>query len=283
MTVGIFDSRAWYRYSSEPLAVFGLGLLTAIVLLAVLAPILTPYPEHAGRFVDFRNTSQPPSWRHWFGTDLVGRDVLTRVVYGYRISLVIGFVVLGLAAPLGITLGLVAGYMSGRTGTIIMRVTDVFLAIPALVLAMAVLGVLERTLINGLLALAVLWWPWYTRMVYNQTRALRHEEFVVAAKVVGASHLHILFREILPNLMPSVLTKFTLDLGFVILVASALSFLGLGVEPPTPDLGSMVAEGATYQPDMWWLPVFPGLAILLVVLAFNLVGDGLRSMFGEGR
>ena len=142
MRVGIFNSRAWYRYRSEPLAVFGLGLLAGIVLLAVLAPLLTPYPDHAGRFVDFRNTGQPPSLRHWFGTDLVGRDVLTRVVYGYRISLVIGFVVLGLAAPLGITLGLVAGYMGGRTGTVIMRVTDVFLAIPALVLAMAVLGVL---------------------------------------------------------------------------------------------------------------------------------------------
>lgn len=278
-----FRSRAWYRFSAEPMAAFGLVLLAAIILAAILAPFVAPYPDHAGSFVDFRNMSQPPGASHWFGTDLVGRDVLTRVVYGYRISLTIGIVVLGLAVPVGVTLGMIAGYSGGRLGAAIMRVTDVFLAIPALVLAMAVLGVLERTLINGLIALAVLWWPWYTRMVYNQTRAIRNEGFVVAAQVVGASHARVLFGEILPNLVPSILTKFTLDLGFVILVASALSFLGLGVEPPTPDLGSMVAEGAGYLPDMWWMPVFPGLAILLVVLAFNLVGDGLRSMLGDGR
>ncbi|MCC5974204.1 MAG: ABC transporter permease [Rubellimicrobium sp.] len=277
-----FQSRAWYRFSAEPMAVLGLVLLAAITLAAILAPFVTPFPEHASSFVDFRNMSQPPSASHWFGTDLVGRDVLTRVVYGYRISLTVGIVVLGLAVPLGVTLGMIAGYAGGRLGAVIMRITDVFLAIPALVLAMAVLGVLDRTLINGLIALAVLWWPWYTRMVYNQTRAIRNEGYVVAAQVVGASHSWVLFGEILPNLVPSILTKFTLDLGFVILVASALSFLGLGVEPPTPDLGSMVAEGAGYLPDMWWMPVFPGLAILLVVLAFNLVGDGLRSMFGDG-
>lgn len=279
----LFANRYWYYYSSEPLSVSGLILLLIIIFMAVAASFVTPFPEHAGSVTDFGNARKPPSWTHLMGTDLVGRDIFTRVIFGFRISLVIGFVVLTIAAPFGVLLGLVAGYFGGRTGLIIMRVTDVFLAIPALVLAMAVLGFLERTLINGLLALAVLWWPWYTRMVYNQTRALREEGYVIAARVVGASHVHIMLRQLLPNLVPSILTKFSLDLGFVILVGAALSFLGLGVQPPTPDLGSMVAQGASYLPDLWWLSVFPGTAILLVVVAFNLVGDGIRNMLGGGQ
>jgi len=186
--------------------------------------------------------------------------------------------VLGLAAPVGVTLGLLAGYRPGRTETVIMRITDVFLSVPPLVLALAILGFLEPTLTNAMLAVSVMWWPWYARLTYNVARAVSTEGYVVAAMVVGASHAHVLFREIFPNCVPPILTKLTLDMGFVILIGSALSFLGLGVQPPTPDLGSMVADGAKYLPDLWWLSVFPGLGILAAVLGFNLLGDGLRDV-----
>ena len=162
-----------------------------------------------------------------------------------------------------------------------MRLTDVFLSIPPLVLAMSMMGVLEPTLTNGMIAVTAMWWPWYTRLVYNLTRSEKEEGYVLAAEVIGASTAHVMFREILPNCVPSILTKMTLDLGFVILIASSLSFLGLGVQPPTPDLGSMVADGAKYLPDSWWLTVFPGLAILVAVFGFNLVGDALREDSGS--
>lgn len=274
----IFRSKAWFRFSRNPLSVAGLVIILLIVLMAILAPFITPYPRHAGSFVDFANASQAPSAKHLFGTDTIGRDILTRVIFGYRVSLELGVVVLAMAMPFGVLLGLVAGYFGGRTEAIIMRITDVFLAVPPLVLALAVLGFLPPTLLNAMMAITVMWWPWYTRLVYSLSRSIRTEGFVTAAEVIGAPKWHILFREILPNCAPSILTKMTLDMGFVILIGSSLSFLGLGVQPPTPDLGTMVAEGAKYLPDLWWIPVFPGLAILIVVLGFNLLGDGLRDL-----
>ena len=168
--------------------------------------------------------------------------------------------------------------IGGRTEFVLMRLTDVFLSIPPLVLAMSMMGLLAPSLTNGLMAVPVMWWPWYARLVYNLTRSEREEGYVLAAEVIGAPRLHVMFREILPNCVPSILTKMTIDFGFVILSASSLSFLGLGVQPPTPDLGSMVAEGAKYLPDSWWLTVFPGLAILVVVFGFNLIGQALREI-----
>jgi peptide/nickel transport system permease protein len=194
----------------------------------------------------------------------------------------LGVGVLAVAVPVGVLLGLLAGYHGGRTATLIMRLSDVFVAVPPLVLAMAVLGVAKPNLTNAMMALTLMWWPWYTRMVYNQVRSLRLEGYVLAAQIVGASSSHIIFREIFPNALPSILAKVALDMGFVILIGASLSFLGLGVQPPTPDLGTMVAEGARYLPDLWWLAVFPGLAILVVVLGFNLLADGLRDALGGG-
>jgi len=271
-------SKAWYLFSRSRLSVVGLAIVLAVVLAAILAPYITPYPEHAGRFVDFANASRPPGARYLLGTETIGRDVLTRIVFGFRVSLLLGVIVLLLAVPVGVLLGLLAGYFGGRVETVIMRVTDVFLAIPPLVLALAVMGFLEPNLQNAIMAVTVMWWPWYTRLVYNQVRSIRVEGFVVAAEVIGAPKWHVLFREVLPNTAPSVLTKMALDMGFVILIGSSLSFLGLGVQPPTADLGSMVADGAKYLPDLWWISVMPGLAILLTVLGFNLLGDGLRDM-----
>ena len=265
---------------ANPLSLVGLVLIALVVLAAVFADFIVPFPDHRGAVVDFANFNQPPQWPYIFGTDLVGRDLFSRIVYAYRISLILGVTVLAIAVPVGVTVGLVAGYLGGWTEYALMRLTDVFLSIPPLVLAMSIMGVLEPTLTNGMLAVTAMWWPWYARLVYNITRGEREEGYVLAAEVIGASRGHIIFREILPNCVPAIITKMTLDMGFVILIVSSLSFLGLGVQPPTPDLGSMVAAGATYLPDSWWLTVFPGLAILVAVFGFNLVGDALRDILG---
>ena len=264
----------------NPLSLLGLVLVGIVVLSAVFADFITPFPAHAGAVVDFANFNKAPEWPYIMGTDLVGRDLFTRIVYAYRISLILGVVVLALAVPVGVAIGLFAGYLGGWTEYLLMRLTDVFLSIPPLVLAMSMMGVLEPTLTNGMIAVTAMWWPWYTRLVYNLARSEKEEGYVLAAEIIGASRLHVMFREILPNCVPSIVTKMTLDLGFVILIASSLSFLGLGVQPPTPDLGSMVADGAKYLPDSWWLTVFPGLAILVAVFGFNLVGDALREVLG---
>lgn len=245
--------------------------------LAIFANIIAPFPEHRGAVVDFANANRAPNAVNWFGTDLVGRDIFSRILFGYRLSLFLSLVVLLVAPPIGVTIGLIAGYFGGKTDWVLMRITDVFLSIPPLVLAMSIMGFLEPSLFNGMLAVTAMWWPWYTRLTYNLTRSENQEGYVLAAETIGASKAHIMFREILPNCAPSIFTKMTLDIGFVILIASSLSFLGLGVQPPTPDLGSMVAEGATYLPDSWWMTLFPALAILLVVFGFNLLGDGIRE------
>lgn len=273
-------ARAWFAFSRNWTSVAGLAVVAAVVLLTTVAPWVTPFPRHAGAFTDIANASHPPALPYLFGTDTIGRDIFTRVIFGYRFSLLLGVVVLSAAVPLGVILGLVAGYFRGWPETVIMRVTDVFLSIPPLALALAIMAVLEPNLQNAMLAVSVMWWPWYTRLVYGLVSSLRQEAYVRAAEVVGASPAHILLRELLPNCLPAILTKMTLDMAFVILIGASLSYLGLGVQPPAPDLGTMVADGAKYMPDLWWISVFPGLGILLVVLGFNLLGDGLRDVFG---
>ena len=272
--------RTLYILLRNPLSLLGLLLIAIVVLSAVFADFIVPFPAHAGAVVDFANNNKAPEWPYLFGTDLVGRDLFSRIVYAYRVSLILSAVVLAIAVPIGVTFGLVAGYVGGWTEYGLMRIADVFLSIPPLVLAMSIMGLLQPTLTNGMLAVTAMWWPWYARLVYNLTRSEKEEGYVLAAEMIGASNAHIIFSEILPNCIPSILTKMTLDVGFVILIASSLSFLGLGVQPPTPDLGSMVAEGARYLPDSWWLTLFPGLAILVAVFGFNLVGDALREIFG---
>ena len=273
-------TRALRIIAANPLSLTGLILVLAIVLAALFAPWIAPFPTHNSAVVDFAYANSAPNGRNWMGTDLVGRDIFSRILYAYRISLGLGIVVLIIATPIGTIVGLLAGYLGGWTESVLMRLVDVFLSIPPLVLAIAVLGVLEPTLTNAMIAVTVMWWPWYARLVYSIARSEREEGYVLAAEVIGAPTRHIAFREILPNCLPAIITKMTLDMGFVIIIASSLSFLGLGVQPPTPDLGSMVAEGARYLPDSWWLTVFPGLAILLAVFGFNLLGDGLREVLG---
>lgn len=274
--------RALRIISSNPLSLIGLILVLGIVGAALLAPWIAPFPTHNTAVIDFVYANQGPTARNWMGTDLVGRDIFSRILYAYQISLGLGVVVLAIATPIGTVVGLLAGYLGGWTESILMRLVDVFLSIPPLVLAIAVLGVLEPTLTNAMIAVTAMWWPWYARLVYSIARSEREEGYVLAAEVIGAPTAHIALREILPNCLPAIITKMTLDMGFVIIIASSLSFLGLGVQPPTPDLGSMVAEGARYLPDSWWMTVFPGLAILLAVFGFNLLGDGLREVLGVG-
>jgi peptide/nickel transport system permease protein len=272
--------RAWYKFSRNPLSIIGGTTVLLVVLLAIFAPYVTPYPEHAKPFTDFANASRPPSWEYPFGTDEIGRDILSRVIFGFRFSLSMGVVVLSLVVPTGVLLGLVAGYYQGTwIDTIIMRITDIFLAVPPLILALAIASVLKPNLFNAMVAVSLMWWPWYTRLVYGLASALRNEFFVSSAEVTGASTAHILFREVLPNMISPIFTKISLDMGWVIIIGSMLSFVGLGVQPPKPGLGTMVASGAKYLPDQWWIAVFPALGIVVVVLGFNLLGDGLRDLF----
>jgi len=273
-------SKGWYKFSRNPLSVLGLVILLLIIVVAVFAPYIAPFPEHAGAFTNFRKSSLPPSLNHFFGTDTVGRDVFSRVIFGYRFSLILAVVVLGLSIPPGVILGLIGGYYQRtRIEIAIMRITDIFLAVPPLVLALAITVMLSPNLFNQMMAISLMWWPWYCRLVYAITTSLRYEYFVREAELTGASKAHILLREILPNCAAPILTKMTLDAGFVITVGASLSFIGLGVQPPKPGLGTMVADGAKRLPAEWWMAVFPALAIVMVILSFNLVGDGLRDMF----
>jgi len=273
-------AKGWYKFSRNPLSVIGLVVLVLIGLAAGLAPHITPYPKHASAFTNFKEGGLPPSGEHLFGTDRIGRDVFTRVIFGYRFSLLLGIVVLGLGVAPGVVLGLLAGYHRGTwIETAIMRVTDVFLAVPPLVLALAITAMLTPNLLNEMFAIALLWWPWYCRLVFSVASSLRSQFFVREAELSGASESHILFREMLPNCLAPILTKMTLDMGIVILLGASLSFIGLGVQPPTPCLGTMVADGAKRLPGEWWSTIFPALAIVIVILAFNLVGDGLRDVF----
>jgi peptide/nickel transport system permease protein len=278
-----FDlKRKWYRFSRSPLSIIGLVISVATVIIAFAAPFVAPYPQHASLFTDFPHALQPPGSTYLFGTDEFGRDVLSRIIFGFRYSLMMAAVVLALVVPPGVILGLIAGYYRGTwIDTLIMRIADMFIAVPPLVLALSIAAVLTPSVFNAMMAVSLMWWPWYTRLTYNTVSAMRNEYFVQASEVMGASSSHTIFSEILPNCLGPILTKVTLDVGWVILLGSALSFVGLGAQPPTPDLGTMVAEGGQYLRQAWWLTIFPAMAITLIILAFNLLGDGIRDIFVE--
>lgn len=272
-------ARSWKRFISRPMSVVGLAIVVLVVLSALFAPVIAPFPEHAGKFTDFGNAVQAPSLEHPLGTDHVGRDILSRILFGYRLSLTMVGVVLGFGVPVGVVLGLVAGYYGGWTETVIMRATDTALALPPLVMALAITSALEPTLWNAMLAVAALWWTWHARLVQSIVSSERNEAYVEAAELAGAGPLHIMFREILPNCLSPILVKVTLDAGFVILIGAGLSFIGVGVQPPQPGLGTMVSQGTGYLPNSWWFAIFPGTAIFVLVMGFNMLGDGLRDVF----
>lgn len=260
------------------LSVIGLAIIIGLIIVAIFAPILAPYPEQAKGEPNLKERLQPPSWKHPFGTDHMGRDILSRVIYGSRTSLVIGFSVVAIALVIGLFLGISAGYFGGKFDTIIMRITDVFLAFPPLLLALLIATTLGRGMLNAILALAISWWPWYTRLARGMAISVKGRPYVEAAKAMGISDWKIMIRHVLPNSISPVIVQATMDIGSAILEAAALSFLGLGVQPPTPDWGLMVSEGKNYFLNYWWYPVFPGLAIFITVIAFNLVGDAIREV-----
>ncbi len=276
-----FDYRkSWHKFSKNYVSVVGLGVVLLVALVAVFAPYLAPYPGHAEFYVNFPEARESPNWVHVFGTDQFGRDVLSRIFFGFRYSLMMAVVVLSLVVLPGVVLGLVAGYYrGGKVDVVIMRAADIFLAVPPLVLALSICSVLTPSVFNAMMAVSLMWWPWYTRLVYSISSSLRNEAFVQAAEITGASPFHIIFREILPNCLGPILTKMTLDAGWVILIGASLSFVGLGAQPPTPDLGTMVSDGSKLLPEQWWISMFPALAIVLVILGFNLLGDGVRDLF----
>ena len=275
--------RYWYKFRRNKLSIVGLAAIVGVIFVATFAPWLAPDPKSAGLYVNFAAAGQPPSGVHLFGTDEIGRDILSRIMFGFRYSLMLMVVVLVVTVPAGVVLGLIAGYYNGRKiSTVIMRLADIFVAVPPLLLALSVASVLTPSTINAMLAVSLAWWPWYTRLVYSTSSSIRNEDFVRAAELVGASRWHIMFKEILPNALGSILTKVTLDCGWVILIGASLSYVGLGAQPPTPDLGTMIAEGSSYLPAEWWISMFPAFAIVIVILGFNLLGDGINDMFSSG-
>jgi peptide/nickel transport system permease protein len=267
----------------NPLLTAGGVLSLLVVIVAVLAPVLAPYPADAGNATHPSATLLPPSGHHLFGTDQLGRDVLSRVVYGTRISPLIAVLVLLSACVIGIPLGVAAGYFGGLIDDVIMRITDVFLAFPALLLALAFAAVLSPSVGNTTIAIAITWWPWYTRLIRGQAASVAGRQYVESARALGIPHWKILYRHVLPNSVTPLIVQASLDVGGVILTASALSFLGLGAQDPTPDWGLMVNQGQAYFTTQWWLVTFPGLAILLTAAAFNLLGDGLRDVLDPRR
>jgi peptide/nickel transport system permease protein len=267
----------------NPLLVVGGVMSAAIVLIALLAPLLAPHPADAGSATHPLSVLLAPSVSHLFGTDQVGRDILSRVLYGARVSPVIAVFVILISCIIGIPLGLAAGFFGGVIDEVIMRVTDVFLAFPALLLALAFASVLPPSLTSTTLAIAIAWWPWYVRLIRGQAASVTGRPYVESCRALGISRRRIIFRHILPNAITPLLVEISLDVGGVILTAAALSFLGLGAQDPTPDWGLMVSQGQTYFTTQWWLVTFPGLAILFTALAFNLLGDGLRDVLDPKR
>lgn len=263
----------------DPLSFTSTIILLFIFIIAVFGNQIAPYPEEGLGKTNAPNTLMEPSSEHWFGTDKLGRDVLSRIIMGARSALVIPMGVVLFAVIIGAPLGALAGYKGGWIDEVIMRITDLFLAFPSLLLAMAIASALGRGLDKAAIALIISWWPWYTRIARGVAVSLRERYFVEAAQAIGVSEAVIIFRHILPNTLSPILVQATVDMGTVILAMGGLAFLGLGTQPPAPDWGLMVSDGRTYILEQWWIATFPGMAIFIVVLAFNLLGDTLRDIF----
>jgi peptide/nickel transport system permease protein len=266
----------WLALRRNPLAVSGLVIVLLLVLMAILAPWLTsqsPYDQALGARL------KPPSAEHWFGTDELGRDILARIIYGSRITLLIIFLVSIIILPIGLFIGTAAGYFGGLLDKVLMRITDIFLAFPRLVMALAFAAALGPGIENAVIAIALTAWPPYARLARAETLTIRRNDFILVARMQGASAPRILWSHILPLCLPSVIVRLTLDMAGVILIAAGLGFLGLGAQPPAPEWGLMVSSGRNYILDQWWIATVPGLAIFVVSFGFNLLGDGLRDVF----
>jgi peptide/nickel transport system permease protein len=267
----------------NPLLVVGGSMVLVVAVVAVFAPLIAPYPADAGSATHPLEIFKPPSAAHLFGTDQVGRDIFSRVAYGTRVSPLIALAVVAISSVVGVTLGLVAGFAGGIVDEAIMRVTDVFLAVPALLLALAFAAVLPPSTSSTILAITISWWPWYARLARGEAASVSRRRYVESGRVLGLTRRRLLLRHVFPNATTPVLIQASLDFGGVILTAAALSFLGLGAQDPTPEWGLMVNEGRSFFQTYWWVVTFPGLAILFSAAAFNLLGDGLRDRLDPRR
>ncbi|HJZ30890.1 MAG TPA: ABC transporter permease [Hyphomicrobiaceae bacterium] len=265
------------KFAKDKPAVLGAAIVLAVVAMAILAPLIAPYPGDVAAS-HLLQRLKPPSPEHPFGTDNLGRDILSRVILGARGALMIALLVVGISMAIGVPLGLIAGYQQGWLSQTIMRVTDIFLAVPQLILALALAQLMGPSLESAMLALTLTYWPFFTRIVYAETRRLAAALFIDALQCIGAGAPRILFLHILPNAISPIIVRATIGMGFTILVAAVLGFLGMGATPPDPDWGLAIAESRQYLPEAWWFSTFPGLAIFLTVLGFNLLGDGLRDI-----
>jgi peptide/nickel transport system permease protein len=266
---------SWLAFRRNPLAMAGLAVLVTLVLVAVFAPVLThrsPVTQDLGQRL------RPPSAQNWFGTDELGRDIYTRVLYGSRITLVIVGLVAVMVAPTGLLIGTAAGYLGGWVDTVLMRVTDVFLAFPRLILALAFVSALGPGIENAVIAIAFTAWPPYARVARAETLTIRRSDFIAAIRLQGAGPLRIVLGHIIPLCTSSLIVRVGLDMAGIILTAAGLGFLGLGAQPPAPEWGAMIASGRRFLLDQWWVATVPGIAILVVSLGFNLLGDGLRDV-----
>jgi peptide/nickel transport system permease protein len=252
----------------------GVAIVVLVLLIAVFGPLIAPQnPDQ----VNLLAVLQPPSVHHWFGTDSLGRDIFSQVIAGARISVEVAVIILSLSVLFGTALGIMSGLAGGLVDEIIMRITDLFLAFPGFILAAAIAATLGPSLQHTVLALAVVFWPWYTRLIRGQVLSLREREFVLAARVARAGTMWIATRHLARNVLAILIVQVSLDVGYAILATSSLSFLGLGAQPPSPEWGALIANGRSYIQTAWWWTVFPGLALALTVLGFNLLGDGLRD------
>lgn len=267
--------RQWRALKQNPLALIGLSIVLILLLVAATAPVIAPHDPLA------QNLDQrllPPSAAHFFGTDALGRDIFSRILFGTRLTLAIVLLVVISVGPVGLIIGTVSGYFGGIIDTILMRITDVFLAFPRLVLALAFVAVLGPGIENAVIAIACTAWPPYARVARAETMVIRNADYIAAVRLQGASQTRIILKHVIPMCIPSVIVRTTLDMAGIILIAAGLGFLGLGAQPPSPEWGAMIAAGREFIFDQWWVAAFPGLAICLVALGFNLLGDGLRDV-----
>jgi|TARA_B100000809_G_scaffold225060_1_gene235682 peptide/nickel transport system permease protein len=266
---------SWLSFKRNPLAVIGLLIVVFLVLIALFAPWLS---HHLPTEQNLADRLQSPSSTYWLGTDELGRDIYSRIIHGSKITLYIIFLVAVIVVPLGLFVGTTAGYFGGIIDKILMRITDIFMAFPRLILALAFVAVMGPSIENAVIAITITSWPPYARIARAETITIRHSEFILAVQQQGASAWRILFKHIVPMCTSSVIVRLTLDMAGVILIAAGLGFLGLGAQPPSPEWGLMISQGRQYLLDQWWVSTIPGIAIFIVSLGFNLLGDGLRDV-----
>jgi peptide/nickel transport system permease protein len=265
------------RIARDRSALIGLILIVALVVCALLAPVLATHPEDVFELHPAKRL-RPPGADHLLGTDRMGSDIYSRLLFGARITLLIGLIAVGASLVIGVPVGLIAGYYHSWASDLLMRVSDIFLAVPQVVLAIAIAQTLGPSLPNVILALSVTYWPWFARLVYAETRALQKEVFIESTSALGASPLRLIVLHVLPNVASPIIVRTSIGMGFTILTAAALGFLGLGAPPPTPEWGRTIAESREFLPGAWWYAAAPGIAIFLTVMGFNLLGDGLRDV-----